>query len=145
MIADRRKSELRKVLEGTRRKTLWLLEHVPEDFLKVRVHSFYSPIGWHFGHVGRTEEYWVLHKALGKPVIDDHLSFLFADLAENPKDNRVNLPSREQILEYLDTTPEADARRVGPRQSRQRRCFFCRRLRVALRHTTRMSASGDHM
>ena len=98
------REHIRDALHRTRRKTLWLLDQVPEAFLKVRVHSFYSPIGWHFGHVGRTEEYWICHKALGKPVIDDHLSFLFADLPENPKDNRVNLPTREQILEYLEIT-----------------------------------------
>jgi gamma-glutamyl hercynylcysteine S-oxide synthase len=103
---ERRKDELREALESTRKKTLWLLEHVQEDFLKVRVHSFYSPIGWHFGHIGRTEEYWVLHKAFGRPVHDDALSFLFADLPENPKDNRVNLPERHQIVEYLGLTRE---------------------------------------
>lgn len=100
----KRKEELRQALQRTREKTLWLLNHVPEEFLKVRVHSFYSPIGWHFGHVGRTEEYWVLHKAFGQPVHDDALSFLFADIPENPKDNRVHLPKREQILEYLALT-----------------------------------------
>jgi iron(II)-dependent oxidoreductase len=101
-----RKAYLSGALEFVRRKTLSLLDLVPEEFLKVRVHSFYSPIGWHFGHIGRTEEYWISHKALGRPVIDDHLSFLFADLPENPKDNRVNLPSRELILQYLSDTRE---------------------------------------
>jgi len=99
-----RKEALRDALETVRRRTLWLLGLVPDEFLKVRVHSFYSPIGWHFGHVGRTEEYWVSHKAMGRPVIDDQLSFLFADLPENPKDNRVNLPSRDQIVQYLADT-----------------------------------------
>jgi iron(II)-dependent oxidoreductase len=91
-------------MQDARTKTLWLLSMVPEEYLNVRVHSFYSPIGWHFGHIGRTEEYWILHKGLGRPVVDDHLSFLFADLPENPKDNRVHLPSRSQIVEYLEIT-----------------------------------------
>src|SRR5947209_6003062 len=98
------KQSLREAMERTRARTLWLLDQVPEEYLKVRVHNFYSPIGWHFGHVGRTEEYWICHKALGLPVVDDHLSFLFADLPENPKDNRVHLPSRAQIVEYLAIT-----------------------------------------
>lgn len=101
---EARREQLRYSLEKVRERTLWLLDMVPDEFLKVRVHNFYSPIGWHFGHVGRTEEYWICHKAMGKEVIDDHLSFLFADLPENPKDNRVNLPSREQIVEYLVRT-----------------------------------------
>lgn len=108
MIASgtHRKEELHAALEEARRKTLWLLDQVPDEYLRVRVHSFYSPIGWHFGHVGRTEEFWVCHKALGQPVLDDHLSFMFADLPENPKDNRVNIPSREEIVEYLHRTRE---------------------------------------
>src|SRR2546423_2993907 len=102
--ANRLRETLRDAMERTRARTLWLLDQVPEEYLKVRVHSFYSPIGWHFGHVGRTEEFWICHKALGLPVVDDHLSFLFADLPDNPKDNRVHLPSREQIVEYLSIT-----------------------------------------
>src|SRR5437764_7307001 len=104
--ASNQAERLRQDLERARSKTLWLLEQVPNEFLNVRVHSFYSPIGWHFGHIGRTEEYWIWHKALGKEVLDDHLSFLFADLPENPKDNRVHLPTREQIVDYLHQTRE---------------------------------------
>lgn len=104
MANEGRKSELRDALQASREKTLWLLDYVPQDFLKVRVHDFYSPIGWHFGHIGRTEEYWISHKAMRLPVSNDKLSFLFADLPENPKDNRVNLPSRQEIVDYLSST-----------------------------------------
>lgn len=103
---DLRRSELLRALDKTRAKTLWLLEQVPDEFLRRRVHSFYSPIGWHFGHVGRTEEYWVMSRALGQSVFDEKLSFLYADLAENPKDNRVNIPGREGTIEYLRQTRE---------------------------------------
>jgi iron(II)-dependent oxidoreductase len=101
-----RKEQLRTALSVARSKTLWLLDQVPDDFLRRRVHSFYSPIGWHFGHVGRTEEYWVIHKALGRPVLDEQLSFLFADLPDNPKDNRVNIPDRAGAIDYLRRTRE---------------------------------------
>lgn len=103
-VATTRKEELRRSLETVRERTLWLLSQVPEEFLKRRVHEFYSPIGWHFGHVGRTEEYWVVSKAFQKPVLDDHLSFLFADLPDNPKDNRVHMPDREEVINYLQRT-----------------------------------------
>jgi gamma-glutamyl hercynylcysteine S-oxide synthase len=101
-----RKDQLAQSLESVRAKTLWLLDQVPDEFLRRRVHSFYSPIGWHFGHVGRTEEFWVVGEALKQPLLDDELSFLFADLPENPKDNRVNIPGREGIKEYLHATRE---------------------------------------
>src|SRR5207253_38084 len=45
--------------------------------------------------------------ALGQPCIDEHYTFLFADLPENPKDNRTNLPSRDEIIGYLDTIRRA--------------------------------------
>jgi iron(II)-dependent oxidoreductase len=102
-VVDRR-ALLASRLEKVRAKTLWLLDQVPEEFLRRRVHSFYSPIGWHFGHVGRTEEFWALHEAHGQPLLDDHLSFLFADTPDNPKDNRVNIPDRAGIKKYLADT-----------------------------------------
>jgi iron(II)-dependent oxidoreductase len=98
-----RKDEIRTKLEATRSRTLWMLEQVPDEFLRVRVHSFYSPIGWHFGHVGRTEEYWIC-AATGRDPCDEHLSFLYADLPDNPKDNRVHIPDRVGTLDYLDRT-----------------------------------------
>lgn len=97
-----RKQQLKAEMTAAREKTLWLLSQVPEEFLKKRVHDFYSPIGWHFGHIARTEEFWIISTALGRPCLDEHYTFLFADLPENPKDNRVHLPSREQIVGYLD-------------------------------------------
>ena len=101
---QQRKAELREVMDATRSATLRLLEQVPDDFLKRRVHDFYSPLGWHFGHIGMTEEFWVCNQALGRPCLDNRLSFLFANLPENPKGNRVFLPSREEIRAYLDAT-----------------------------------------
>ena len=68
------------------------------------MHSFYSPIGWHFGHVGRTEEYWACTEALGRPPIDPALSFSLADTPDNPKDNRVNIPDRAGLLAYMAET-----------------------------------------
>ena len=104
MTQGERKAQLRNRLSAARDRTLWLFDQVPDEFLKRRVHSFYSPIGWHFGHIGRTEEYWVMSEALKRPVLDEHLSFLLADLPENPKDNRVTIPDRKAIVEYLSAT-----------------------------------------
>src|SRR5437016_4943627 len=102
-----RKAALRDELESVRARTLELLERVPDDFLKVRVHDFYSPIGWHFGHIGMTEEHWVICRALGGRPNDERLSFLYANLPDNPKDNRVHLPSRDEIRSYLAATRSA--------------------------------------
>ena len=105
-IVPTRKELLRERMESTRAQTLALMERVPDDFLKVRVHDFYSPIGWHFGHIGRTEELWACETALGKTALDDRLSLLFVNVPENPKDGRVHLPSRDEIVAYLAETRE---------------------------------------
>ncbi len=106
MTSEARKQNIKERLSAVRTTTLQLFRDVPEDYLRRRVHSFYSPIGWHFGHVGRTEEYWVC-QATGQAPCDERLSFLYADLKENPKDNRVNIPDRQATLEYLAKTREA--------------------------------------
>lgn len=113
------KETLRQRLEEVRARTLWLLERVPDEDLKRRVHLFYSPIGWHFGHVGRTEEFWVCGEALGRPLVDEGLTFLFADRPDNPKENRVNLPDREGLIAYLEETRRRtlaalDEAQIGP-------------------------------
>ncbi|MCW5933203.1 MAG: SUMF1/EgtB/PvdO family nonheme iron enzyme [Fimbriimonadia bacterium] len=105
-----RKEQVARALREARDQTLNLLRQVPDEFLKVRVHGFYSPIGWHFGHIGMTEEYWVCVRACGEAQLDDKLAFLFANIPDNPKDNRVNLPDRAQILDYLAQTRERTLR-----------------------------------
>jgi iron(II)-dependent oxidoreductase len=92
-------------LGAARERTFELLRLVPEQYLDRRVHSFYSPVGWHFGHIARTEEFWV-SQALGRDVPEQNLSFLFADLPENPKENRTNLPPLARIVAYLRETRE---------------------------------------
>ena len=104
MSPESRKEELAGRLDEVRKRTLFLMEQVPDDFLRRRVHSFYSPIGWHFGHVGRTEDYWVSCAALKRPPCDERLDFLYTDRSDNPKDNRVHVPDRGETLAYLALT-----------------------------------------
>lgn len=99
-----RKAALCQALNAVRERTLALFAQVPESYLKRRVHDFYSPIGWHFGHVAMTEEFWVCEQALDKPCCDEARRFLFANLPENPKDERVHLPERAEIVAYLSET-----------------------------------------
>ncbi len=98
------KAELAHAMTEVRERTLELFAQVPETYLKRRVHDFYSPIGWHFGHLAMTEEFWVCEQALGKPCRDEALRFLFANLPENPKDGRIYLPERAAIVGYLSAT-----------------------------------------
>lgn len=102
-----RRAEIEASLFAARERTLALLNAVPDAALNVRVHEFYSPLGWHFGHIGRTEVYWTTEAPLGLPAVsDDPLSLLFANVPDNPKENRTNLPARAQIVAYLHRTRE---------------------------------------
>jgi iron(II)-dependent oxidoreductase len=101
-----RKQQIREQLDAVRSATLQLLERTPAHYFTRRVHDFYSPIGWHFGHVGMTEEYWAVVRASGRPCLDERLSFLLANLPENPKDARTAIPDIDGILRYLEATRE---------------------------------------
>jgi iron(II)-dependent oxidoreductase len=103
---EARKAELCHRLDRARDKTLLLLDQIPDHLLKIRVHDFYSPIGWHFGHIAMTEEFWTLTQALQRQPYDPHYTFLFANIPDNPKDNRVHLPDRDQIKTYMAATRE---------------------------------------
>jgi iron(II)-dependent oxidoreductase len=103
---DAKRQRIRQDLQYARERTLRLLELVPDSLLKTRVHDFYSPIGWHFGHIAMTEEYWALTRALGLPPSNPDYTFLFANIPENPKDNRVGLPDRDVIRTYMARTRE---------------------------------------
>lgn len=91
-------------LAKARNMTLWLMEQVPEEFWNRRVHEFYSPIGWHFGHIGRTEEHWACTRAMGRGPLSEDLDFLYTDCLENPKDARVRVPNKLETRAYLDAT-----------------------------------------
>src|SRR2546421_11304421 len=91
---NQRKEQIRHDLKGARERTLRQLGFVSDGFLQVRVHDFYSPIGWHFGHIGMTEEHWTVERAMRRPCADDRLSFLLANIQDRPKDNRIHLPER---------------------------------------------------
>ncbi len=104
MVATGRKETLAARLSAVRERTLRLMDRVPEGLWRERVHGFYSPIGWHFGHIGRTEEHWVQVAALGREPFDAGLSFLYEDRPDNPKDNRTTVPMPDACRAYLEET-----------------------------------------
>jgi iron(II)-dependent oxidoreductase len=88
-------------LSETRWRTL-ALAGAAEDAYTRRVHPFYSPMGWHLGHVGMTEAFWILERAGGRPPFRPDLVSLFANVPENPKENRCALPPYADIVGYLE-------------------------------------------
>ena len=101
---EARRREIEAQLVAVRERTLCVLDVVPDAVLPRRVHEFYSPIGWHFGHIGRTEVFWTAETALGRSPENSAFDLLFTNVPENPKENRVNLPDRAGIVAYLADT-----------------------------------------
>ncbi len=75
-----------------------------EDYCR-QVHPEFSPIGWHLGHIGVTESFWILQKCKGEAPLVPAYDTLFSPL-DTPKQNRINLPSQQEILVYLDAVRE---------------------------------------
>ncbi|MCS6925601.1 MAG: ergothioneine biosynthesis protein EgtB [Candidatus Binatia bacterium] len=92
-------------LEAVRAETLRVCAQVDDTAFRTQVHPDFSPIGWHLGHIGVTESYWILQRCKGEPSLSPFYDWFFTP-TENPKANRVNLPQRAHILAYLDQVRE---------------------------------------
>lgn len=99
------KDEIRRALEEARANTLRLVADVSEDDFCRQAHPDFSPLGWHLGHIGVTEAYWILQQCKREPSLSAFFDFFFVP-TDNPKPNRVNLPARADILRYLHTERE---------------------------------------
>ena len=73
----------------------------PADFCR-QVHAEFSPLGWHLGHIGVTEGFWVLQQCQPAASLSPAYDAVFSPL-DNPKENRVNLPAAPEIFAYIDT------------------------------------------
>ncbi|MGE0825571.1 MAG: SUMF1/EgtB/PvdO family nonheme iron enzyme [Candidatus Binatia bacterium] len=89
-------------LEKVRADTLRFFEEIDERDFAWQEHPDFSPLGWHLGHIGVTEAYWILQRCKGEPSLSPFYDFFFTP-TDNPKPNRAHLPPRREILEYLHT------------------------------------------
>lgn len=95
------KEEIFKILQECRDKTLELFQKIDEPSFCQQSHPDFSPAGWHLGHIGFTEAYWILEHTQGKAAIFPQYIKLFA--ADGlPKAERQNLPSLREIKGYLE-------------------------------------------
>ncbi|MDG2989937.1 SUMF1/EgtB/PvdO family nonheme iron enzyme [Candidatus Synechococcus calcipolaris G9] len=99
---DRLRIDLKTALEESRAATLDLVAPLSETILCHQAHPNFSPVGWHWGHIGFTEGLWLLEKMLGQPPLFPHYRSLFA--ADGlPKHRRRALPPAPDIRLYVDT------------------------------------------
>ena len=100
-----RRATLRQQLEEVRERTLRLCARVNDVDLRRQIHSDFSPLGWHLGHIGVTEAFWILQRCKGESSLSVAYDRLFTP-TDTPKPERAHLPAREEIISYLRTARE---------------------------------------
>ncbi len=100
-LSDRRQ-RLRQEYQHCRTATLSLVETLEPDLFYHQSHPEFSPVGWHFGHIGYTESLWILqHCAKRSPQFPQYHRLFASDGL--PKAERQNLPDFATLLDYLNT------------------------------------------
>ncbi|MGP1387754.1 MAG: SUMF1/EgtB/PvdO family nonheme iron enzyme [Thainema sp.] len=84
-----------------RKATLALFDNMSRDAFCCHAHADFSPLGWHLGHIAYTESLWILQHLAKRPPIYTEYHRLFAQDGL-PKTERVNLPSLDEVREYLE-------------------------------------------
>jgi gamma-glutamyl hercynylcysteine S-oxide synthase len=96
------KEDLRDAFSQCRNGTLKLFYEMDYETFCCQSHPDFSPVGWHLGHIGYTEDLWLLQRGAGlSPVCQEYHKLLAADGL--PKNQRVFLPSLPEIIDYLAT------------------------------------------
>jgi ergothioneine biosynthesis protein EgtB len=95
------KQQIWQRLIQSRSSTLSLVAGLDPEILRAQAHPDFSPVGWHFGHIGYTESLWLLRRCAKLDPIKPHYDRLFA--ADGlPKQERTHLPTYAEIYDYLD-------------------------------------------
>lgn len=94
------KQALRAELTQARAQTLALFTELEAASFSRQVHPEFSPVGWHLGHIGYTEAFWILDQCLGEPEWARAYESFFST-TQSVKCERVHLPPRAEILTYL--------------------------------------------
>jgi gamma-glutamyl hercynylcysteine S-oxide synthase len=95
------KEEILRDFQRCRAKTLALFEGMDDVTFRCLAHPDFSPIGWHLGHIAFTESLWIIERSAKQPGLFPEYRKLFA--ADGlPKHERVELPSLEEIRDYLN-------------------------------------------
>ena len=94
-------AKIQQAMIACRRETLRVMSRIPTELFCQQIHPDFSPIGWHFGHIGFTEALWLLPDPLQATFNLPVYQTLFrADGL--PKSQRCQLPDQDTIQTYLD-------------------------------------------
>ncbi|MFP5376236.1 MAG: ergothioneine biosynthesis protein EgtB [Acidimicrobiia bacterium] len=103
-------------LDAARRRSLAILDPLPDDDLRRQHSPIMSPLVWDLAHVGNYEEQWLLRAAAAHPGVRPEVDHLY-DAFRHPRPNRPALPLlppaearaylsrvRDEVLAVLDRT-----------------------------------------
>ena len=101
-------------LAAVRRRSLSILDPLPDEDLRRQQSPLMSPLAWDLAHVGNYEEQWLLRAAVDHPGVRPSVDHLY-DAFRHPRANRPALPLlspgearayardvREEVLHALD-------------------------------------------
>ncbi len=101
--------DLRETIEkrftAARAKTLEIFELADEAALRQSPGFGFRPILWHLAHLGTYEEYWLLQKYGGRSAVNVSFQRIF-DPIKTPRENSTNLPTKSEMLGYLNQVRE---------------------------------------
>jgi iron(II)-dependent oxidoreductase len=84
------KSEIVTALEESRRRTLALLDPVPDGAQRTQVSDLMSPLCWDLAHIGHYEELWLVRELAGAPPTDAVYDDVY-DAFKHPRRDRPSL------------------------------------------------------
>jgi len=102
-------------LAACRVATLALFARVDPGLFRVQLHTGFSPLGWHLGHIAYTEALWLLDG--GAAVTRPELARAFA-VDGLPKAERVGIPEPAETLDYVRRVRQATLVRLADPASR---------------------------
>ncbi|MEP6925857.1 MAG: SUMF1/EgtB/PvdO family nonheme iron enzyme [Pyrinomonadaceae bacterium] len=104
-MSDNLRETIAKRFMETRAKTLEIFELTDEAALRQSPGFGFRPILWHLAHQGTFEEYWLLQKIGGANAVNESFQRIF-DPIKTPRENSTDLPSKAEMLEYLQAVRE---------------------------------------
>ena len=99
-MVNERKVGLRRWLHHSRASTLSLFSGLDYETFCRQAHPHFSPVGWHLGHIGYVEAFWILEHCAGLPPVFPEYARLFA-VDALPKEQRTALPPLSEVCEYV--------------------------------------------
>jgi iron(II)-dependent oxidoreductase len=100
------RTDLADAFAACRNSTLALFDGMADSAFREQIHTDYSPLGWHLGHVAYTEARWLVHLCGGQPLPRPELEQTF-HVDGLPKAERGAIPDQDEVRGYARQVRQA--------------------------------------